>query len=80
MIIFAVLAGILGPVVLRRSPRKIGRIGIALAAPLVVPPPWWPSSNFQPLGGCSALDGLTPSLRRDAARPRGCSGSPRRCR
>ena len=28
---------------MRRSPRKIGRIGIALAVPLVVLAPWWPS-------------------------------------
>ena len=43
MIIFAVLVGILGAIVLRRSPRKIGRIGIALGVPLVVLLPWWPT-------------------------------------
>jgi hypothetical protein len=63
MIIFAVLAGILGAVVLRRSPRKIGRIGIALAVPLVVLLPWWPSLISAPgrlfVGPDSALDGLT---------------------
>ena len=63
MIIFAVLAGILGAVVLRRSPRKIGRIGIALAVPLVVLLPWWPSLISAPgrlfVGPDSALDGVT---------------------
>ena len=63
LIIFAVLAGILGAVVLRRSPRKIGRIGIALAVPLVVLLPWWPSLISAPgrlfVGPDSALDGVT---------------------
>jgi GT2 family glycosyltransferase len=63
MIIFAVLAGILGAVVLRRSPRKIGRIGIALAVPLIVLLPWWPSLISAPgrlfVGPDSALDGVT---------------------
>jgi len=63
MIIFAVLAGMLGAFVLRRSPRKIGRIGIALAVPLVVLLPWWPSLISAPgrlfVGPDSALDGVT---------------------
>ena len=75
MIIFAVLAGILGAVVLRRSPRKIGRIGIALAVPLVVLLPWWPSLISAPgrlfVGPDSALDGVTtaPGGVATAARP-----------
>jgi GT2 family glycosyltransferase len=43
MIIFSVLVAGLGAVALRRTPRKIGRIGIALAVPLVVLAPWWPT-------------------------------------
>ena len=40
MIILALLFAILGAVVLRRTPRKIGRIGIALGVPLIVLLPW----------------------------------------
>ena len=65
MIIFAVLVGILGAIVLRRSPRKIGRIGIALGVPLVVLLPWWPTLIAAPgrlfVGPDSALDGVTPA-------------------
>jgi hypothetical protein len=65
MIIFAVLAGILGAIVLRRSPRKIGRIGIALAVPLVVLLPWWPTLISAPgrlfVGPDSALAGVMPA-------------------
>ena len=43
MIIFSVLVAGLGAIALRRTPRKIGRIGIALAVPLVVLAPWWPT-------------------------------------
>ena len=43
MIIFAVLVAALGAVALRRTPRKIGRIGIALAVPVFVLAPWWPT-------------------------------------
>jgi GT2 family glycosyltransferase len=61
MIMFAVLVGILGAVALRRSPRKIGRIGIALGVPLVVLLPWWPSLISAPgrlfVGPDSAVDG-----------------------
>ena len=43
MLVAAVLLGIAGAIALRRTPRKIGRIGIALAVPLVVLATWWPS-------------------------------------
>ncbi len=43
MIIFALLIGISGALALRRSPRKAGRIGLALGLPLLVLAPWWPS-------------------------------------
>jgi hypothetical protein len=63
MIIFAVLVGILGAIVLRRSPRKIGRIGIALGVPLVVLLPWWPTLISAPgrlfVGPDAALAGVT---------------------
>ena len=65
MIIFAVLVGILGAVVLRRTPRKIGRIAIALGVPLVVLLPWWPSLISAPgrlfVGPDSVLDGVAPA-------------------
>jgi len=61
MIIFALLVGILGAVVLRRTPRKVGRIVIALGVPLVVLLPWWPSLISAPgrlfVGPDSVLDG-----------------------
>jgi GT2 family glycosyltransferase len=61
MIVFALLVGIVGAVVLRRTPRKIGRIGIALGVPLVVLLPWWPSLISAPgrlfVGPDSALAG-----------------------
>ncbi len=43
LIIPALLLGVLGAVLLRRTPRRIGRIAIALGVPLVVLAPWWPS-------------------------------------
>ncbi|HEX3197650.1 MAG TPA: glycosyltransferase [Propionibacteriaceae bacterium] len=65
MIIFAVLVGILGAIVLRRSPRKIGRIGIALGVPLVVLLPWWPTLISAPgrlfVGPDSVLAGVRPA-------------------
>ena len=65
MIIFALLAGILGAIVLRSSPRKIGRIGIALGVPLVVLLPWWPTVISTPgrlfVGPDSVLGGVTPA-------------------
>jgi GT2 family glycosyltransferase len=48
MIIFALLAGALGAVTLRRTPRKMGRIGIALAVPIFVLAPWWPTLIAEP--------------------------------
>ena len=65
MIIFALLVGILGAIALRRSPRKIGRIAIALGVPLVVLLPWWPTVILAPgrlfVGPDSALGGVTPA-------------------
>jgi GT2 family glycosyltransferase len=65
MIIFVLLAGILGAIVLRSSPRKIGRIGIALGVPLVVLLPWWPTLISMPgrlfVGPDSVLGGVTPA-------------------
>jgi GT2 family glycosyltransferase len=65
MIIFAVLAAMLGAVALRRSPRKIGRIGIALGVPLVVLLPWWPTLISAPgrlfVGPDAGLAGVTPA-------------------
>ena len=43
ILIFAVLIGAIAAVRLRRTPRKIGRIGLALGVPLLVLSPWWPS-------------------------------------
>jgi GT2 family glycosyltransferase len=43
LIIPALLLGVLGAVMLRRTPRKIGRIGIALGLPMLVLAPWWQS-------------------------------------
>jgi GT2 family glycosyltransferase len=61
MIIFAILTGIFGAILLRRSPRKIGRVGIAIGVPLIVMLPWWPSVISAPgrlfVGPDSALDG-----------------------
>jgi GT2 family glycosyltransferase len=63
MIIFAILFGILGAVVMRRTPRKIGRIAIALGVPLVVLLPWLPSLISAPgrlfVGPDSALNLVT---------------------
>jgi GT2 family glycosyltransferase len=62
MIILALLVGIGGAIVLRRSPRKIGRIGIALGVPLVVLLPWLPTLISSPgrlfVGPDSALGGV----------------------
>ena len=43
LLVLAVLIAVAGAVALRRTPRKIGRIGIALGVPLLVLAPWWPS-------------------------------------
>lgn len=65
LLIVALLAAAAGAVALRRSPRKIGRIGIALAVPLVVLAPWWPSLVRAPgrllVGPDSALGGAGPA-------------------
>ena len=65
MIILVVLFAILGAVMLRRTPRKIGRIGIALGVPLIVLLPWLPSLIDAPgrlfVGPDSALDGAAPA-------------------
>jgi hypothetical protein len=62
---FALVAGAAGAVALRRSPRKIGRIGIALGLPLVVLLPWWPSLILEPgrllVGPDAALQGAPPA-------------------
>ena len=61
LMILALLLGVLGAVVLRRTPRKIGRIAIALALPLLVLAPWWPSVLAAPgrlfVGPDAALGG-----------------------
>jgi GT2 family glycosyltransferase len=48
MIIFGLLAGAIGAIVLRRTPRKVGRIGIALGVPILVLVPWWPTVLAEP--------------------------------
>ena len=55
LIIPATLVGLIGAVALRRTPRKVGRIGIALGLPLLVMLPWLPSLITQPGGSSSAL-------------------------
>lgn len=61
MMVFALVAGAAGAVALRRTPRKVGRIGIALGLPLVVLLPWWPSLILEPgrilVGPDAALQG-----------------------
>ena len=43
LILVAVVLGIVGAIWLRRTPRKVGRIGIAVGLPLLVWAPWWPA-------------------------------------
>jgi GT2 family glycosyltransferase len=61
VLLFALVAGAAGAVALRRTPRKVGRIGIALGFPLVVLLPWWPSLILDPgrllVGPDAALQG-----------------------
>lgn len=61
IILLAAVAGLLGLVVLRRTPRKMGRIAIALGLPVLVLLPWLPSLIAAPgrlfVGPDSALDG-----------------------
>ena len=62
LIFFVVLVAVIGVVVLRRTPRKAGRVLIALGVPLVVLLPWWPSLITAPgrlfVGPDSLLDGV----------------------
>ena len=61
VMVLALAAGLIGALQLRRTPRKIGRIGIALGLPLVVLLPWWPSLILAPgrilVGPDAALQG-----------------------
>lgn len=61
IIFVAVVLGALGLIVLRRTPRKMGRVGIALGLPLLVALPWLPSLITAPgrlfVGPDSVLDG-----------------------
>ncbi|SDU81863.1 Glycosyltransferase, GT2 family [Microlunatus sagamiharensis] len=65
VMLLALVLGIGGAVALRRTPRKIGRIGIALGLPLVVWLPWWPTVILAPgrllVGPDAALDGAGPA-------------------
>ncbi len=61
VLILALIFGAIGAVMLRRTPRKIGRIGIALGVPLLVLAPWLPTLILDPgrlfVGPDAALDG-----------------------
>ncbi len=48
ILVLALLVGIIAAIRLRRTPRKIGRIGLALGVPLLVLLPWWPSLITSP--------------------------------
>ena len=65
VLLLAVVLGGVGAIVLRRTPRKIGRIGIALGLPLLVWLPWWPTLILAPgrllVGPDAALDGAGPA-------------------
>ncbi|HEU4547245.1 MAG TPA: glycosyltransferase [Microlunatus sp.] len=43
LILVAAVLGVVGAVWLRRTPRKVGRIGLAIGLPLLVWAPWWPA-------------------------------------
>ena len=43
LILVAVVLGAVGAIWLRRTPRKVGRIGLAVGLPLLVWAPWWPA-------------------------------------
>ncbi len=43
LIVVAVVLGAVGAIWLRRTPRKVGRIGLAVGLPLLVWAPWWPA-------------------------------------
>jgi GT2 family glycosyltransferase len=62
MIILAVAVAGLGALALRRTPRKVGRIALALGVPLLVLAPWWPGIIRRwgrlLVGPDAALDGV----------------------
>ncbi len=63
LIIPATVVGLVGVVALRRTPRKVGRIAIALGVPVLVLLPWLPSLIAQPgrlFVGPDAVLGGTP--------------------
>jgi GT2 family glycosyltransferase len=43
LILVAIVLGAVGAIWLRRTPRKVGRIGVAVGLPLLVWAPWWPA-------------------------------------
>ena len=43
LILVAIVLGVVGSIWLRRTPRKVGRIGLAVGLPLLVWAPWWPA-------------------------------------
>ena len=43
LILVALVLGVIGAIWLRRTPRKVGRIGLAVGLPLLVWAPWWPA-------------------------------------
>ncbi|HEY5788611.1 MAG TPA: hypothetical protein VIT65_27950, partial [Microlunatus sp.] len=62
LILVALVLGVIGAIWLRRTPRKVGRIGLAVGLPLLVWAPWWPaliSSSGQLFAGPDAA--LTPA-------------------
>lgn len=65
VLLLAVVLGAAGAVALRRTPRKVGRIGIALGLPLLVWLPWWPTLILSPgrllVGPDAALDAAGPA-------------------
>ncbi|MGI3783148.1 MAG: glycosyltransferase [Janthinobacterium lividum] len=65
VMLLALVLGTVGAVALRRAPRKIGRIGIAVGLPLVVWLPWWPTLILAPgrllVGPDAALDAVGPA-------------------
>ena len=65
IIVVAVALGAVGAIWLRRTPRKVGRIGLAVGLPLLVWAPWWPSLIAFPgrlfAGPDAALTGAGPA-------------------
>ncbi|MFP5282737.1 MAG: glycosyltransferase [Actinomycetes bacterium] len=62
LFLLAAVFGAIGAVLLRRTPRKVGRIGVALAVPVVALAAWWPSVAAAPgrllTGPDAALGGV----------------------